>query len=272
MLLQGRLHLISKLGALIGKPVLLIDSLEYLRCLTKRNNSKEVGRNEEFEGSGIVRRAERRSNESAWLHWISPAHITLGIELTVGLSQENITTMTILPLLFLKDLQGELDGIKPFVTKDGNIPCSLPISIGKTYRIAVRINLPLALKHISIRLGAGYITLASSTCGTIIECIGIRIDAYQLELTDHRTCNHLGKVRIICGIAHVWPHLGSRIPEPHGSYIAGIDKGISPSVVTILIKVDSCIESIRIAILEHPRQLRIIKLSLYLPYLLLHDP
>jgi putative transport protein len=49
----------DRLVSLIGKPVLLIDRLEYLRCLTQRSNRKEIGRNEKLEGSSIVGRTKR---------------------------------------------------------------------------------------------------------------------------------------------------------------------------------------------------------------------
>ena len=94
---------------------------------------------------------------------------------------------------------------------------------------------------------------------TVIERIGIRVDIYQLELTVDHSGYHAAQGLVIIGKLHIRPHLRSGIPEPHGVYIAGIDKRVVHTVLLVLTEMHSGVQSVGKAVGEHPCQPRIRK-------------
>ena len=102
--LQGFLHLVGQIGALLGQVCTLVDGGQYLGSLVECGHGHEVGRDEEEESSGIVGWTEDRGYQSHGFDRCSPAGIADSVELAVGDAQKLVRTGAIFALLLAEGL------------------------------------------------------------------------------------------------------------------------------------------------------------------------
>ena len=177
---QGLVHLGGEGDAFRGHVRLVVHGGEDLRHLLQRRDGHKVGGDEEFEGRGVVGGTEGRCDEAHRLHRVAPAHHALGVQLAVGLTEEPVTAVAPLPLLLLEGGEDGLRRLHPQVAEDGGVAGLLPVGIGEAHRIAVRVDLPLALEH--VRAGSGEVRLVGRAHGIHVERVGVRVDEDALEL------------------------------------------------------------------------------------------
>ena len=99
--------------------------------------------------------------------------------------------------------------------------------------------------------------LPVATRRSVVERVGIRVDVDAAELSPDDAAQHAPKGLVVVGKAHVGPHLGTRIAQPHGVNVARIDKRVVVAVGRLAI-VDGGLQRVGEAVLEHPSQLRIV--------------
>ena len=196
--LQGRLNLIGQCTALSCQAGLSIDCLQYLRRLAQGADGKEVGRNEELQCRGVVRRTEARDNQPDGTDGSSQAVVVQGVERTLRLALELIGACALLALLLAEGGIDIPDGIQPFGTEDGGVARHLPIMVGQTQGITEGVNLPFALVQFGLHVGEVGHPVAVGH-GTVVEGIGVRIDVDALELAQDDTGQHLLQGRVIVG-------------------------------------------------------------------------
>ena len=159
-------------------------------------------------------------------------------------------------MLFPHDCQHLAHRLQPHFTEHGGVSALLPVFIGKTDRVAVGVEFPFTFEHIRIRLRpVGGVRLPHRLH---IEGIGIRVDAYAFELTVYHSGYHSPKIFILTDISHIRPDLSPGVAKPHSMDIAGIDIGIRLSVSSFH-GMNGGVESVRIAVGEHPSQTRVLQ-------------
>ena len=139
--------------------------------------------------------------------------------------------------------------------------------IGQADGIAVRVDLPLALVQVGIHLGE--VALPAGAGRTVVEGIGIGIDADERELAVDDTGQHVLQMLILPRELHVRPDLRAGIAQPHGVDIARVDKG-APATRLVLSEMDGRVERVREAVGEHPGEPGIRQLGADLGNLILH--
>ena len=213
ILLQGSLHLIGKTAAILGNlqsrfllcRILLSHMLQNLGCLVHGRYCHEIGRNQEWKNRGIIRRTEHGGNQAHWLHRSTETIPTDGIEGTVGNTGKVICLGCHLALLLVEGLQDVLHSLHPYFAEDGVIACHLPVLVSQADRVAERVNLILAFKHVWLHLGAVF--HPSGTRRTIVEGIGVAVDVDTLQLAQNHTPQHLLQLLVLVGEGYVWPNL-----------------------------------------------------------------
>ena len=160
--------------------------------------------------------------------------------------------MSFLPLLFLEGGKDGLRRLHPQVAEDGRVAGLLPVGVGEAHRIALGVDLPLALEH--VRTGLREVGVVGRTDGVHVEGIGVRVDedAFELAVDDAR--DHLPEGVVLAHEGEVGPDLGAGVAEPHGRDVAGVDVGVGPSVL-ILGVMDGGVQGVREALPEHLLQL-----------------
>ena len=119
------------------------------------------------------------------------------------------------------------------------------------------------------RLHICYVTHPISSGGTIIKSIGIRINIDAFPMAQYHSTKHFFKFCIRISQLDIRPYLGSRIAQPHGVDITGINKRI---VFTVQFTIMYCsIQCIGKTIFKHPSQIRIGQHFFYFRYFLLYD-
>ena len=111
--LEGGLHLVSKCTALLSQFLILVDLCKYLRSLSERCHSEEIGRHKEIKCSSIIGRSERRDNQSHRIDRIAISVAALGIKLALSLPHEIIRPHSVLPLLLFKCLENVFNSLDP---------------------------------------------------------------------------------------------------------------------------------------------------------------
>ena len=169
-------------------------------------------------------------------------------------SETIICDGTIPVLLILEHMQNLADSLNPLLIKDAGIACLLPVSIGKTQRIAQRINFVFALMQLLLhcRIVRHPMTILD---GFDVEGISIRINKDAGQLTTNNATNKMTQWLVLIHIAKIGPNLCCTIAKPHCLDVASNDEGVV--IATLVAVPDSCIERIREAVDEHPIKLRI---------------
>ena len=230
----------------------MIHSLEDFGGLSERRHRKEVRRNKELEGRGVIGRTERRGYEPARLYRISHTIAAFCVELPVGHTCEPVRAMPFLALLFTKSGENCLHAINPFVAEDRSVTGHLPILVREPNRIALRINLPFPL--VVVRVHVRTVSHPMASCRAVVERIGV--DSYRKELTIYDPGNHPPQMLILSSELHIRPDLGSGIAQPHGVYVSGIDEGVRIAVL-VLAEMYRRVECVREAVAKHPRKFRV---------------
>ena len=255
---DGGLHLGGEGQAARRQGGLAVHFSEDFGGFAEYAHGKEVGRNQEVELGGVVGRAEAGGDESHGLYGMSPAGTCLGVQLTVGHAQEIIRSVTVFALLYGKGFQDVLNGLEPLFPEDGSVAGGLPIMVGQAHGIAVRVNLPLAFVDPGAQGGAGVVRLPLRTHGTVVEAVGVRVQVKQHKLAVDNSGYHFPEMGIGGAELHVWPYLGTGIPQPHSVYVAGIDEGAGTSLL-VFSKVDGSVQGIGEAVAEHPAELGVLQ-------------
>ena len=107
-------------------------------------------------------------------------------------------------------------------------------------------------------LHVGEVAHPFTTDRTVVEGIGIGIDADALELAVNNACYHVLQLLVAVGELDIGPYLGSGVAEPHGMDIAGINESIV-AAIGILAVVHGGIEGVGEAVLEHPCELGVLE-------------
>ncbi len=180
-----------------------------------------------------------------------------------------VRTTTFFFLLFGEDTQYIVYSLLPNISEYSGIACLLPISVGKTNRIAKRINLIFALMVIEIHVRL--VTLPLSSGRTIIESVGIGVNVDEFELTENRTAQHLLQRRILICQLHIREHLSTGIAQPHGVDVTCINKGIVFTIFLVYAIVHRSVDCVWITVLKHPAEIGVfLQQFLYPCNLLLH--
>ena len=225
--------------------------------LAENVHGKEVGGDEELELGGVVGGAERRSNEPHRLHRMSQAHAGLGVQLTVCHAEEEVRAVPLLALLGGEGLQDGFHRLEPKPVKDGSVTRHLPVVVGQTQRIAVRIYLPLALEHVGVLGRTRFIVVTVVSGRALVERICVRVYVDERELLADNACKHLAQVLVFLAKLYIGPHLGAGIPQPHGMDVSGINEGEAG----VLVIVYGGVQRVGKTVPEHPAQLGIAQLG-----------
>ena len=264
--IKGFFHFGGEVEAFLRKFLVVVDLGEDLGCLAQRGDCEEVGRNQKLKHRGVVGRTESRCDKAYRLHRVASSVVGLGVELAVCLSGEPVRSRAILALLLLESLEGGLDGIQPSLSEDGIVTGHLPVLVGETDWVAVRVDLPLALVVVRVHVGEVRIPLAARR--TVVEGVGVRVDADQGELAVDHAGEHVPKMLVLIGKLDVRPDLRTGVPQPHGVDVTGVDE--CPEVaVFVLAEVDSGVQGVRVAVGEHPGEARVFQDALHLGDLVL---
>ena len=117
----------------------------------------------------------------------------------------------------------------------------------------MRVDLPLSF--VNTRLHVGNIGFpVSLLIGFLIECIRIRIKADTFELAENHSCNQFSQILVLIDHWKIRPDLCSRVPEPHGGDVTGIDK-----CVILPDRMNGSVQCVRKTIGEHPPELVVCK-------------
>ena len=133
--LQCGFHFLCQIRTFFCQVLTLVYRRKDFSSLAQGRNGKEVGRNQELERGCIIRRAERRSNQSHRFHGVSPTVIGHGIQCTLGYALKVVRTPSVPALLVAESLQYILNGFQPFRIKDACISCGFPVMIGQSQGI-----------------------------------------------------------------------------------------------------------------------------------------
>ena len=251
ILSQRRLHLVGQLLTLRGQGAVVVHLPEYLGGFPQRTDCHEVGGHEEGEDGGIVARTEHRGDESHGAHGMSPAVPAHGVEGTVGAAPEPVGSQAVAALLLTEGLHGEGDGLLPQVAKDGAVARHAPILMRQADDVAMRVDLIFALMQFGLHVG--HVALPLTSRRTVVEGVGIGVDHQAAQLPQYHAAQHMGQLRVVVGKAHVGPHLGTRVAQPHGVDVARIDEGVVLAVGRLAV-VHGGLQRVRETVLEHPCQ------------------
>ena len=255
VLLERGLHLVGQGRALGGHLGLAAHLRQDLGGLAQRRHGEEVRRHEEQEGRGIIRRTERRGDQSHGIHRIALAGVADRIELPVGHAQEGVGAHALLALLLAERAEDVLDGGHPVFVEDRRVTGHLPVLVGQTDRVAERVDLPLALVKFGAHVGLVAHPLVIGIRVLGVEegvSVGIQLDA--LELAADHAGDHVAQLLVLVGQLHVRPHLGARVTEPHGMDVTRVDHRVVLAVLVLARPTHGRVERVREAVLEHPRQ------------------
>ena len=259
--IKSLLHFGGEVEAFLREFLVVINIREDLGSLAQRGDSEEVGWNEELEDRGVVRRTESRGDQAYRLDRVAAAVIGLGVELAVGLAGEPVRARAVLALLLLKGLESGLDGLEPCLAEHGIVAGHLPVLVGQADRVAVRVNLPLAL--VVVRVHVREVRIPFAARRAVVEGVGVRVDADQRELAVDHAGEHIPKMLILVGKLDVRPDLRAGVPKPHGVDVAGVNE--CPEVaVFVLAEVDCGVQGVRVAVGEHPGEAGVRQYALHL--------
>ena len=132
----------------------------------------------------------------------------------------------------------------------------------------MRVNFPFALENIGIHLGN---VIDSAVAGrTVIESIGIRVNADERELAADHAFKHLPEMLVLIGETHIRPDLRSGIAKPHGMDVSRVYECPEVSVF-IFAEVHRGVKSIGKTVAEHPSQIWVLQLRLHLNNLIFNN-
>ena len=255
--LERRLHLGSQFGALGSQGGLSVDFGQDFGSLAQRSHGKEIRRHEKEERRRIVRGTEYRSDQPDGIHRIALAHVADRIELAVGHTHERIGADTLLALLFTERLENVSDGRHPMFVEHRIVARHQPVFIGQAQRIAQRVDLPLAFVQFGAHLGlVAHPLMVGVRVVGVEERIGIGIELDALELAADHAGQHTAQVLVLVGQLEVGPHLRTRVTEPHGMDVSGINHRVVLAVVVLAVA-HRRVERVGKTVLEHPGQLGI---------------
>ena len=261
ILLDSSLYLIRQRFATTGKSGILLDLTHHLSQLTQGGNGKQVRRNQEPEQRSIIRRTERRDNQSDRFDRTTPSIIQQCIALAVGSTGKLVRSQAIFPLLRHEGIVNRMHSLFPISRESGCISRLLPEVISQTDRIAKRVDLPFTLVQLLLHLGM--VALPFTTRSTFIEGIGIGIDVDAPGLSMNHTQQHVLHPCIIIGKLYIREYLSRRVAQPHGMNITCDDKGIWFTIPFLMLT--GGIQRIGETVFEHPSQFWVLQLSLGFP-------
>ena len=251
---QGRFHFFRQVSTLFSQVGTMVYGGQDLSSLPKRRHSKEIGRNQEKHVRCIIRGAEHRGYQTHRFDGPSPSIARHRIQGTFCTTLEAVRTCPLFPLLFLERLQNQFDSLNEMLVEHGCIARNLPVLVSQSQRIAKRVD--LILPFMQFRLHLCQILLPFSADWPIIERIGIRINVDAHPLAVNHTRHHLLQMSIFIGQRHVWPHLSTRIPQPHCMNISRINERIGATILEVT-EMNRGVKGVRKAVRKHPRQLLI---------------
>ena len=159
-----------------------------------------------------------------------------------------------------------LHRLLPVGIKHGGIANLLPIVVSQANRITQRVDLPFTLVQLLLHLRA--ILLPLTARRALVESVRIGIDQDASRLAIDRTDQHLLQFLIFLRQHHIGINLRRAVAQPHGVNIARDDEGVWFPVHHL--KLASRVQGIRITVLKHPSQFRILDLGFHRLDLLLH--
>ena len=187
------------------------------------------------------------------------------IKLAVGNALEAVAADTLLMLLPTEEHKDIVNSCQPLLSKNGAVASGLPIVIGQTDGIALGVYLVFPFMHTGLHVCLVVFPLASLN-RFFKERIGIGIQVDALPLAQYNTSEQFLQFGVAIGKLHIGPHLCSRVTQPHGGNIAGIDEGVVVAVHLLI--VHGGLQRIGETVAKHPCQIGIRRQqSLHLFYL-----
>ena len=101
-------------------------------------------------------------------------------------------------------------------------------------------------------LHVGAVCHPFATCGAVVVSVGVGVDVDAEELTADDAFEHLFQLRALVGQLDVGPDLCTRIAQPHGMDVAGVDEGVGFSVAFAVVY--GGVQRVGEAVFEHPGQ------------------
>ena len=266
VLLHSLFHLRSQRLAASRQVVVLSHRAQNLRCLTQRGDGEQVGRNQEAEQRSVVRGTERREDQTNRIDRCAPTVVQHRITLPIRHTLEAIRALVLLALLLPEGAINGLHRLLPIGIKHRGIAQLFPIVVSQTNRVTQGINLPFTLVQLLLHLRAILLPLAARRALVESVRIGINQDAGRLAID--RADQHLLQFFILLGQHDIGIDLRRTVAQPHGVNIARDHEGIGFSVHHL--ELASRVQGVRIAVLKHPSQFRILDAGLHRLDLLLH--
>ena len=132
--LNGSFYFRSQSFAAGCKFSIILYYTDYFSQLTQRSNGKQVGRYQETKYRRIIRRPERRDNQTNRFYRTTKT-IQQSITLLGSCTAKLIRSVIVFTLLLDKRLIYQLHGLHPFIVEYRCITCFFPIMISQADRI-----------------------------------------------------------------------------------------------------------------------------------------
>ena len=189
--LKGTIDFGCEAVAASGEAVGAVDGAQNLGRLAERAYSEEVRRNEVGEDRGVVRRTERRHNQSAAAPGGVVAVVDLCVGSAVGFAHEAVVAFAGLALLVGEGIEDFSDGGKPVGVEDRRVARLLPVLICQPQHVAGGVDLPFALVNFGAHLGV--VAHPSGARRAVVESVGVGVEKNGLKLTAHDAGYHAPK-------------------------------------------------------------------------------
>ena len=179
---------------------------------------------------------------------------------------ETVLPEAILALLLTEGTVNGLHCLLPFAVEYGGIANLFPIMIRQADRVAKRVDLPFTLVKLFLHLRAVALPLAPGRA--FVEAVSVGIDQDAGGLAIDSSDQHLPQVLILLRQGDEGVNLRRGVTQPHGVNISGDHERIRLAVYHL--ELTGRVQGIRVAVLEHPSQLRVLDTGLGSLQLLLY--
>ncbi len=223
MLFGCVLHLVGEGVAFGGEFAIVKKRLMHLGQPAQRHDGEQVARDIEWIQARVVRRTEHRVDQADRPGRVAVTMQELGFGRIRRAALEVIRARAILALLLAKRLHDLPRGRAPVVIERLAIAGSLPVTMGKTHRIAQRIDFPFPLGDAGMHVGDVVLCPLQLRLAARIgqEGVGIRIDRDTAGLPSDQSAEQATQGFVLRGELDVGPDLGRRIAQPHRVDVAG---------------------------------------------------
>ena len=252
MLFQGLFDLVGERFAGGCQGFVAVYRAQDLRSLAQRRDGEEVGRNQKRKGRGVVRRPERRGDESDGFGRMSVSVFELGVQCIFGHALESVRPRSFAALLVAQGFQHEAHGFGPPCVEHRGVARGFPVAVGQSDHVTRGVQLPFAFVQFGLHLRP--VVLPAGSGGAVVEGVGIGVRQQAFQLAADDAPDQPAQGFVLARQREVGPHLSPRIAQPHGVDVTRIYKGVVFALLVLTV-VDGGVERVGEAVFEHPCQL-----------------